>query len=309
MLIQGIRLLDFDGSVKSQNKLILKYNAEVLDLKDLASASRLWMNQRTADLISKRIKGSSFNKATFLGSGDFHHLSSLLLNQINEPLTLIVFDFHPDWDILPPRLGCGSWVTQALKNKYISKCLIIGASSTDLSWPLIQSANLNSLNNDRLEIYPYLHNSTRVFLRNIPENKSVSFQKSFLSTKISWSNLKYKNLDEFFRSLVLALETKKAYVSIDKDCLLNDYALTNWEEGRLSLDQLLIMLRMIKNNLDIVGLDITGDYSKNSAIGIVKGVISRLDHPQVVKADNLPQDFITAINESTNLKILEVLNS
>jgi arginase family enzyme len=309
MLTRDIRLLNFDGSVKSQPKLIFQYHSEVWELEDLGPAARLWMSQRTANLIDQRIRNSSSNRVTFLGSGDFHHLSSLLINQIKEPISLIVFDFHPDWDILPPRLGCGSWVTQALRNQYIQKCLLIGVSSNDLSWPGIQSADLNSLREDKLEVYPFSHNPTTVFLRQVPKNRSLRLKKSLLSTKIFWSELKDNNLEDFFLAQVLRLPTKKVYVSIDKDCLSSDSALTNWEEGKLSLDQLLMMLRIIKEKLDIVGLDITGDYSKISVSGIIKGVVSRLDHPKEIKANKFPQALVTSINETTNLKILDVLNS
>ena len=309
MLTQGIRLLNFDGSLKCQQKLILNYSPQILELEDLGPAARLWMSQRTVNLIEQRIKKSSSNRVTFLGSGDFHHISSLLINQIDQPISLIVFDFHPDWDILPPRFGCGSWVTQALRNQYIRKTLLIGVSSTDLSWPAIQSANLNSLRKDKLEIYPYFHNPTKIFLREVPENRSLSLKRSLLSTKIFWSKLKDENLKDFFQALILRLPTRKVYISIDKDCLTNEFALTNWEEGKFSLDQLLMMLKIIKDNLDIVGLDITGDYSKSSVLGIIKGAISRLDHPKDIQADKLFQDKINSTNESTNLKILQVLNS
>ncbi len=309
MLTRNIRLLNLDGSVKSQQKLILQYHPEILELEGLGPSARLWMSQHTANLIDARIRDSSSNQVTFLGSGDFHHLSYLLIKQIKEPISLIVFDFHPDWDIVPPRLGCGSWVTQALRNENIQKCLLIGTSSDDLSWPAIQSANLNSLNKDRLEIYPYSHNPTTIFLRSVPGNRSLRLEKSLLSTKIIWSELKDNNLSDFFLDQIKRLPTKKVYISIDKDCLRSDSALTNWEEGKLSLGQLLMMLQIIKEKLDIVGLDITGDYSKISISGTIKGLISRLDHPKEIKADKLPQDLITSINESTNLKILDLLNS
>ena len=48
------------------------------------------------------------------GSGDFHHLSALLVRRIPTPLTLVSFDNHPDWDIRPPRWCCGSWINRAL---------------------------------------------------------------------------------------------------------------------------------------------------------------------------------------------------
>ena len=119
--------------------------------------------------------------------------------------------------------------------------------------------------------------------------------------------MKNKNLEEFFRALIKRLPTKKVYLSIDKDCLKHEFALTNWEEGKLSLDELLLMLRLIKENLEIVGLDITGDYSKISLSGRLKRIFSRLDHPKAVKADRLSGEEVTRINELTNLRLLETV--
>ncbi|MFA5276763.1 MAG: hypothetical protein WC417_07740, partial [Candidatus Omnitrophota bacterium] len=219
----------------------------------------------------------------------------------------IVFDHHPDWDILPPRYGCGSWVTEALRNNAFSKCLLIGVSSSDISAWSIQSGNFNSLKESRLEIYPYQHKPTPVFLEKIPKNNSIRAEGNFLLSKIFWSELKAKNIPEFFLSLVRSLAVKNTYVSLDKDCLKNEFSLTNWEEGKLSLDELLVMLKIIKDNSEIIGMDICGDYSKPSFSNKFKGIISRLDHPRNIAAQKLPESVVTSTNETTNLKILETL--
>ncbi|MDD5196640.1 MAG: hypothetical protein PHV92_03345 [Candidatus Omnitrophica bacterium] len=307
MLSQNIRILDFDASVSKQKNLLQKYPHKVVNLRDLAPQARLWMNGRTKDAVAERIRETSGQSVTFIGSGDFHHLTPLLLAEFKRPISLIVFDLHPDWDILPPRFGCGSWVTEALRKKNILKCLLIGIASGDISCPWIQSANLNALSKDRLEIYPYSHSPSLVFLRKIPENISLRVEESFLRSRIYWDELRGKNLKDFFLKAIGRLAVKNVYVSIDKDCLKNEYALTNWEEGKLALDELLMLLKLIKENLDIAGLDITGDYSKISVSGRLKGVLSRLDHPKEVGADKFPEEEITRLNESTNLKILEAL--
>src|SRR5438309_5516591 len=36
------------------------------------------------------------------GSGDFHHLTGWLVRRVAEPVTLVSFDNHPDWDVRPP---------------------------------------------------------------------------------------------------------------------------------------------------------------------------------------------------------------
>ncbi|MBN2830708.1 MAG: hypothetical protein JXL82_00300 [Candidatus Omnitrophica bacterium] len=303
-----IHVLNFDNSLTSQKNLLAAYSPRIIGLQDFSSSARLWMGKKTAEAIKDRIKGISGCAVNFLGSGDFHHVSSLLTEEIKESASLIVFDFHPDWDMLPPSLGCGSWVTHALRNPNIIKCLLIGASSCDLSFPYIQSGNLKSLENNRVEVYPYQHRPSSVFLSDVPLNKSIKLKKGLFKTEISWSELKGRNLNNFFLSLISNLPSKKVYVSIDKDCLKNDYALTNWEEGFFSLDELLIMLKITKENLIILGVDITGDYSQAAYPDIIKRIISRLDHPKNVKADRLDAGVISSINEATNLKLLSVLN-
>ncbi|MFY9402432.1 MAG: hypothetical protein WAQ07_03350 [Candidatus Omnitrophota bacterium] len=303
----NIGILDFDGSLTSQKRLLSKYSPKVIDLKSFSSSARLWMNKDTAGVIQGCIRELN-GGINFLGSGDFHHISSLFTDLIDEPAALIIFDFHPDWDILPPSIGCGSWVTRSLKNKNIAKCILIGVSSSDIQFPSIQSGNLKLLEDNRAEIYPYKSKPSSVFLKRVPPNKSIKLKRGVISTKIFWHELAKEDLSSFFLSLILSLPTKKAYISIDKDCLKDDYALTNWESGFLSLDELLTMIKLIKDNLDIAGVDITGDYSKPTYRSFLKSIASCLDHPSDIKADSLQEERIRELNEDTNLKLLSVLN-
>ena len=163
---KSIRILNFDDSIIKQKRLFLQYQAQIIDLEKIGPNVRLWMNGGLRKEIAERLHPELRNSITFIGSGDFHHISSILTSQFQEPFSLIIFDYHPDWDILPPRYGCGSWVREALNNTSISKCLLIGVSSSDISTWSIQSGNFSSLKNSRLEIYPYTHEPTQVFLEN-----------------------------------------------------------------------------------------------------------------------------------------------
>jgi len=309
MLNRSIRILNFDDSVAKQFRLISTYKAQIIDFKDYSSRARLWMSEKTKKCIREQILKTQAASVAFLGSGDFHHLSSILINLIEQPFCAVIFDFHPDWDIMPPHLGCGSWVNQILKNKKVLKCILVGVSSSDISTWSIQSANLSSLKDNRLEIYPYSHRPSLVFLKKIPENISVKVEQGLLWSRIYWNELKGKDLTGVFLAVLKRLPAKQVYISIDKDCLRSEYALTNWEEGLLTLEELLAILKLIKENLDIVGMDITGDYSKIDIREKFKAALSRLDHPKNIAAQRYCESFINATNESTNLKILELLNS
>ena len=307
MLAEKVRILDFDGSLLLQRRLIERYRPEIVDLAALGPSCRLWANQKTADTIKLALKPEAKHCVTFLGSGDFHHMSNLLVGQFDEPLTLIVFDFHPDWDILPPRLGCGSWVSRALELSTISKALLLGISSDDISSPAIYTGNLQALKDDRLEIYPCAHKPTRVLFRNVPCNKSMQIRRSRLASEIVWTELQGRNMEMFMAQVLQGCQSRKAYISIDKDCLRSDHALSNWEPGLLSLDELLRLLKVIKETMDIVGLDITGEYSEPEVWGSIKSFCSRLDHPAAYSARGKPSASIDTINEETNLQILALL--
>ncbi len=304
MLDKAIRILNFDASVIKQKALISQHKAEIIDLERFSSSARIWMSGRVYREIKNRISGSNKEAPTFIGSGDFHHVSSILLEDVQQPFCLIIFDLHPDWETLPPKMACGSWVTRSLKNKNILKAVLLGVSSDDISTGNIQTGNISALKNDRLEIYPYSHAPTDVFFRRIHRNISVVSKNSVLHHKIHWSQLHKFNLAEFCESLFSRLPTNKVYISIDKDCLQKEYAATNWEEGLMSLDQLLLILRLIRQRLDIIGMDIVGDYSAVEINNPAKRIVSGIDHPKRSSAAGLSEQEVNTLNQTTNQKIL-----
>lgn len=308
MLANSIRILNFDDSVMRQRSLRAQYRAEIVDFEDIAPLARLWMNSKIRKAIQQRLINTRGDAVTFCGSGDFHHISGVLLERIEEPFSLIVFDFHPDWAALPPRWGCGSWLRQALINKNLRKCILLGVSSSDISGWWIQEGDFSLLKDSRLEIYPYAHKPTTVFLKRVPPNISLRLNPGLLSTKIYWSELLKQNLQEFFSQVLARLPSRKVYISLDKDCLRKEFALTNWEEGMFSLEELSGLLRAIKERFQIIGMDIVGDYSPVYLTGNIKNIASRLDHPRNNSAAGLPGDLITSVNESTNLNILKLLH-
>lgn len=307
MLSNKVRILNFDNSLIRQTRLIERYRPDIIDLTAIGRSCRLWANKKTAAAIGAALQPQARHAVTFLGSGDFHHVSQLLVSRFAEPLTLIVFDFHPDWDILPPSLGCGSWVSRALERRNFSKVLLLGISSDDISSPAIHTGNLHALQEDRLEIYPCAHKPTRVLFREVPDNSSLKVRRSGIASEITWTELQGRNMEMFMAGLLQRCASRKAYISIDKDCLCSAHALSNWEEGRFSLDELLRLLKVIQEIMDIVGLDITGEYSEPAVAGRIKALCSRLDHPAGYSAEGKPLEKINTINEETNLRILELL--
>ena len=310
MLSGLVRILNFDNSLIKQKLLLKKCQPTIIDLTKIGPSCRIWLNKKDSKEIKNILGPELKNAITFLGSGDFHHVSGLLLEQFEEPLTVIVFDHHPDWDILPPRLGYGSWVSYILRRRNIKKIILLGVSSEDISSRSIQTGNLSSLRGGRVEIYPYIHQPTFVLGKKGAENNiSVKLQRRLFYQKIYWSELKDMDLTHFFFDVRKRIETKQVYVSIDKDCLTSRYSLTNWEEGCFELNQMLLLLGLIMKNLDVVGVDVVGDYSLPKIKGRIKDFLYHTDHPRDFSARCKSESEINSINEQTNLKILQQLKN
>ncbi len=306
-MLTSVRVLNFDNSVVRQRNLVERFEPSVIDLTGIGPRCRLYSSEKTAQEVSALIGPGCENSITFLGSGDFHHITGLLLDKISEDISVISFDDHPDWDILPPRICCGSWVTRILQNGNVKKVILLGATSGDISPKLFRMGNYDSLKDDRLEIYPYQHRPTKVFFKKIPKNISADVKSGIFYDEIHWQELKVKNIAEFLLHILRRLPTKKVYVTIDKDCLKAKYSLTNWAAGHLELEELLLMLKLIKENTEIVGLDITGDHSPVKTEGFIRTVITAINHPRESSAGGRYESHIDSVNEAANIRILELL--
>lgn len=57
------------------------------------------------------------------------------------------------------------------------------------------------------------------------------------------------------------------YISIDKDALSTDYAITDWDQGDMTLSQLLEMLSVLFEKHQVIGVDICGDSGEYAESG------------------------------------------
>ena len=67
----------------------------------------------------------------FFDNGNYHYMSKLWTDQVQEPFDLVVFDHHPDMQ--PPRfegiLSCGGWIKEVLEhNKFVQNVMVIGVA-------------------------------------------------------------------------------------------------------------------------------------------------------------------------------------
>lgn len=177
----------------------------------------------------------------FFDNGNYHYMSKLWTDRVQEPFTLIVFDHHPDMQ--PPRFGgilsCGGWVKEVLdNNKFVQNVIIIGVKDElveTVREELSQSGEANIL-------------------------EKVTFIKESELETFSVSSLINSRLDPSTSPSRASLRmTHACHISIDKDALSPSYAVTNWDQGSLTLDTLKDCITALATDRKILGIDICGE--------------------------------------------------
>ena len=293
-----LNLLHLDDAVKTQSMFMEKcasLGAHETDATQAASQVRLWGKDAPLESLRSQIASQLHRKnndtvVTFMGSGDFHHVSALLIamlaEQNNEPLTIIHFDNHPDWVHFSGGMHCGSWVNRALDVPQVQKVITIGVCSQDLKWPGFKGANLNAWRDGKIVLLPW---------------HSVSAQ-------FSKENIEHMGEEELLQSLDGLITTRNVYITIDKDVLSHKDAITNWDQGQMGLSQLLGIVHHILSNHHAIGVDITGDYSRPHYSGklrqtMLKKIEALIDQPRPLRDTR----NAATVNQASNLSILDCL--
>jgi arginase family enzyme len=282
-------------------------------LADDASAIRLWgkqpaMNRFRDRLLQHFSTDNRDARLVFIGSGDFHHVTTYLLSAAlenhSEPVTLIHFDNHPDWVKFGNGIHCGSWINRALDHPQVAKLITIGVCSHDLKRPERDGADLNLFSRGLLELYPYEHAPSRV---SGDYGSSASFEQ--LENSLRWKTIRDMGEGNFLEYLLTRIKTKSAYVTVDKDVLSAEDAVTNWDQGNMRMPYLLSMVREIGRRHTVIGADVTGDYSLPRYTGapwtkIPKQVEILLDQPR-----SRPEPSLAAnVNSAANKALLEAFS-
>jgi hypothetical protein len=200
------------------------------------------------------------------GSGDFHYLSALWIRRVSRPIVLISFDNHPDWDVRPPKWGCGGWVNRALELSRVKRVSIWGCGNFECWWPRRIFGNLRAERAGKLEVRPWADGRP---LRDRQRRGAI--------LRDNWR--------EHFESFAENLRGADVYVTIDLDCLRANEAATNWENGRFAIVDLVWALAKLRNRSQIVAGDICGAFSKPAYTRWKQRFASEMDHPKLAWPD------------------------
>lgn len=303
-----VRLLDIDGSLTDQPALreaVERGHASWIGLRDLAPRLRIVASRGAlrelrarleADDLAAHMADEGVATADFFGSGDFHHITAVLLARFREPLTVIHIDNHPDWVRWPPTFNCGGWINRALELPHVRRIITFGPCSDDLVWPELKRANLQALSLGRLELYPWRHAPSRVF-GEYGEGPSFTSRDG----RLVWRTLANEPWELFVEWLIARIPTEAVYLTLDKDALIASDAATNWDQGEMRLDHVLELLTRVARARRLVGADVCGDYSRPRFSGVGRALLSWFDRGAVapITSERL------ALNGATNARLVD----
>lgn len=208
------------------------------------------------------------------GSGDFHYLTALRLRPIGEPIVVVSFDNHPDWDVRPPKWGCGGWVNRALELPHVRRVSVWGCGNFECWWPHQIFGNRRAERGGILEVHPWAD-----------DRPAKDRQRKGAILRENWR--------EHFERFSKTIGETSVYVTIDLDCLCAEEAITNWESGRFTIADLEWAFGKLREFCRIIGGDICGAYSPPKYARWKQRFAAEFDHPKI----QLPSsDQIRAIN-------------
>jgi hypothetical protein len=199
---------------------------------------------------------------TLYGSGDFHHLTALWIRRLSEPVVVVSFDNHPDWDVRPPKWCCGGWVNRALELPQVKKVSLWGCGNFEVWWPGQLFGNRRAEREGKLDVHAWADNR--------PKARQGRRGAIFRAT---WR-------DEFERFLV-ELHAASVYITVDLDCLRAGDAITNWENGLFTTEDVAWALGRLREEVRVIGGDICGAYSKPKYARGTQRFVSEFDHPKL----------------------------
>jgi arginase family enzyme len=302
-----LKILDLDGALDAQLSLrdVAPWQSvQHIALRDLGARLRLWSTARVVRAVRARLQADAAAAPAvhLLGSGDFHHLAVLLMEQAREPITIVHIDNHPDWVRLAPRWHCGSWVNQALRLPQVARVITLGVCSEDLVRPDLKGGNLPALSAGRIALFPWQHAPSRVWGR-IAQGAGHRYEHG----RIHWRNLAplvaERGVAGVLDAIIPLIETDAIWFSIDKDVLPEADAVTNWDQGQMPLPVVVELIRELRARKRIAGADICGEYSPPQHRNWFKRWEARMDQPQRDTFDTTLRER----NENTNRQLLEAL--
>lgn len=174
-----------------------------IDCSDIQETD-MYCSKNAYEKIWGRIEPYGIQGIHYIDSGNYHYISKIITDHIDEPFGLVMYDHHTDMQMpmVPEMMSCGDWAGQALsQNKNLRQLVIVGPPESDIEQTLESYSGSQS-------------------------GRLLTFSAEDLHGDLLENKLKLIRTD-------LPL-----YISIDKDVLGPEYTETNWSQGDMSIDGL-----------------------------------------------------------------------
>ena len=216
-------------------------DARYIDCSDIPGTD-CYCDDEAVEAIRRRIADAGITDARgihFFDNGNYHYMSKIWTDMVQEPFSLVVFDHHPDMQ--EPRFGnilsCGGWVKKVLEeNKFIDNVVIIGVAD-HLAKEIPPQDKVMIIRESELNQIP-------------GQARNDAIANTVQSSWRPWSR---------------HLEPASLYISIDKDALSPTYAATNWDQGSLDIATLKEIIARLATSHEIIGVDICGERARDFA--------------------------------------------
>jgi arginase family enzyme len=217
----GISLLNFDGTLQKQ-ELLRNFPGEWIDFSDLRGC-RGYCTGDSLRKIQNRLRARKHRRVTLIGHGNYHYVTYVLLSEIRQPFSLVLFDHHTD--LAPggdrPYLSCGSWVSHALETlPLLEGVVIVGAR--------------------------------------LPDGREAGDLPGKVAI-ISEQEARRMPPEDIVRAIRSSAPGLPLYISVDKDVLDPENAATDWDQGSMTLRQLIAVIRGLKRARPLAGADVCGE--------------------------------------------------
>jgi hypothetical protein len=301
MTFMRTRILDLDGSVKAQERLIKRYQPTMQSRQEWGPLLRLACSHKRFQLFELSISGwlrstrTGTPTVTFCGSGDFHHVSLALIRNAPGPFNLLVIDNHPDWMRGVPFLHCGTWLYHAARLPQVQSIFHVGGD-VDFDNYYRRMAPWSMLHSGKITVLP----GVRSF-----EGGGWSRLPNAPVRKPKMTEVDPTRLTKLLRPHWDQLSRWPLYISLDKDVMIAGDAAVNWDSGHLHLDEVETILRtfLSLSSGKLAGMDIVGDWSPVKVRGLMRKFFHWTMHPPL----SINPSQSGWLNEETNLRLLDTV--
>lgn len=130
-----ITFMNMSGMYSGMDDALAEYARSIMQTEYIEcseiSGTECYCDDRAQELLRERISehNVSVKSLHYIDNGNYHYLTKIMLEHMDEPFNLLVIDNHPDMQspLFGPILSCGSWVKDMLSdNKYINRVCLYG---------------------------------------------------------------------------------------------------------------------------------------------------------------------------------------